>query len=914
MKRTHSSSDSYSGSATGGGGFRGARTCTRSNKKAVWAGRIAFLLCLVLVAAILGVLTERVLTGAETSLAESQFESTCERVLKEAYEITIRKRMGTIAMASVVAEMQPNADDWPFITIPGYETMAMNIINASSGQALGLAPLVRPDQIEEFETFIYDFFENKRRPPFVNDTAVRSSFGKGIWGVNPTLNTTDLRYRITNASTTYGSRYDVITPISFHQAGYNAVLLFNSHSEETRGLAIDSIIDCSAERAKSNDPESIPCGVLTDILILIGNNTVKIGPGAVLMQPVYPADNKTVLSGIIMSTIVWDEVLHNVFPATVSGIDCVLETEHQVYTYRVTKGIVSILGKGDLHDPNYDKFKRSINLTGLQYYNNASAIYSLSLYPTDTLYAVFSTANPTTAAVGSVLIIIFTSLLFFLYDFFVRKEFTTKDELLDSKRRFVRFISHEVRTPLNAVCMGLSLVQDDLALALGFKSNDDLVERTENDRHVIEHIEPKNEGPLSGNVGLQQRGTPCELLELQKKVSTWVTLVEDIRSNAQSSVDVLNDLLNYDKVETGSLSLELTVVSVWNLIETTANEFLLPAAKKKISFELIFGDVVDAIDEETPSMSSSLALNLPVEVRKRKIVGDAVRLTQVLRNLVSNALKFTQSGGKLTVHASWIQGHDLKEIERTFVLKNSEEVAVKPSGSLQVKVQDSGAGMTKEQLSQLFQHGVQFNVNDLQAGQGSGLGLYIAKGIVEQHEGRLWAESGGIGCGTTFTISLPMYNIEGMDVSSNFCPDKTDDYSTKSEPACLHILVVDDAISNRKLLSRLLINRGHTVEMAEDGSVALAMINQAISEGNPYDTILLDYEMPVMNGPTAAKEIRAMGCDVFIIGVTGNMLADDIAFFRSCGANALLGKPFKIASLEEIWSEYGVTSCTPSLP
>jgi CheY-like chemotaxis protein len=102
--------------------------------------------------------------------------------------------------------------------------------------------------------------------------------------------------------------------------------------------------------------------------------------------------------------------------------------------------------------------------------------------------------------------------------------------------------------------------------------------------------------------------------------------------------------------------------------------------------------------------------------------------------------------------------------------------------------------------------------------------------------------------------------------------------------------------------------------MAEDGAVALEMIRQAIEDNNPYDTILLDYEMPVMNGPIAAKEIRAMGCDVFIVGVTGNMLTEDVAYFRSCGANALLGKPFKIASLEELWSEYGVTSCTPSLP
>jgi hypothetical protein len=155
-----------------------------------------------------------------------------------------------------------------------------------------LAPLVRPDQLNEFERFIYDYYEKKRNPPFVNDTTVESSFGKGVWGIDPMLNTTDKRYHITNGSTSYGSRYNVITPICYHQQGYNTVLLFNSHSEETRGLAIDSIIDCSAERATSKDPDSFVCGVMTDILILIGNNTVKLGPGAVLMQPVYPATIK----------------------------------------------------------------------------------------------------------------------------------------------------------------------------------------------------------------------------------------------------------------------------------------------------------------------------------------------------------------------------------------------------------------------------------------------------------------------------------------------------------------------------------------------------------------------------------------------------------------------------------------------
>ena len=120
---------------------------------------------------------------------------------------------------------------------------------------------------------------------------------------------------------------------------------------------------------------------------------------------------------------------------------------------------------------------QSIPLTGNDYYSNASAIYTLSLYPTNALFQTYSTANPSIAAVGSVCIILFTSILFMLYDFMVRKEFTTKDKLLESKRRFVRFISHEVRTPLNSVTMGISLLQDECANALGHKSSHEMLKR-----------------------------------------------------------------------------------------------------------------------------------------------------------------------------------------------------------------------------------------------------------------------------------------------------------------------------------------------------------------------------------------------------------------------------------------------------
>jgi hypothetical protein len=287
---THGSA--FVGSSDGSNGHRIARISSTS--RAIGIGRLIFLLFLAGMGAVFGAVAHYALTGAEISLAVTHYESICDRILEEAVAIAERKRLGTLSMASVVAQMHPIAKIWPFVTFPGYEIIATNIIATSSGQAMGVAPLVRPDQLEDFETFIYDYYETKGDLTFPNGT-ITSSFGKGIWGINPILNTSDHRYRIMDGSTTYGSKYDVITPIITHNDGYNSVLLFNSHSEKIRGLAIDSILDCSNVRAASLNPDSIICGKITGILELVGNQ-VSLGPGSVLMQPIYPVYDPTKVS------------------------------------------------------------------------------------------------------------------------------------------------------------------------------------------------------------------------------------------------------------------------------------------------------------------------------------------------------------------------------------------------------------------------------------------------------------------------------------------------------------------------------------------------------------------------------------------------------------------------------------------
>lgn len=529
-------------------------------------------------------------------------------------------------------------------------------------------------------------------------------------------------------------------------------------------------------------------------------------------------------------------------------------------------------GEGDLHDPTFEDFVQEVVLSDPGQYSNSTPTYMLSCYPNDVLFTVYKTNNPITATIGSICIMIFTSLLFFLYDFMVRNEFHHKESLSKARRQFVRYISHEVRTPLNAVCMGLQLLQDKTK-QIHKKSFED----EDNKDHE----------------------------ELQKQLAEIADLEGDILNNAHSAVNVLNDVLQYDKVESGTLKLELTLINIFELIEQTSSEFRQSAKLKELEYSLIYETVLPN-GERKQIDGVDCAMNLPQFFKERRAIGDASRLKQVLRNLISNALKFTPKTGKLTIRVILDKQDSLENTKTTEKTLHSGETAMyEHGGSLRIEVTDTGAGMTPVQLSNLFKEGVQFNVNKLQAGQGSGLGLYIAKGILVQHDGSLEASSEGVGCGSTMTMTLPLYYIDDPDLlnqEESRRPVQTD----MLKP--LNILVVDDSNVNRKLLARLLRLHNHTCVEAENGRIALEKVLESTEQGEPYDLILMDYEMPEMDGCIASKNLREMGCDSFIVGVTGALFNEDVVRFKQCGANEVLAKPLDMNILMEMLVENGVAA------
>jgi CheY-like chemotaxis protein len=345
------------------------------------------------------------------------------------------------------------------------------------------------------------------------------------------------------------------------------------------------------------------------------------------------------------------------------------------------------------------------------------------------------------------------------------------------------------------------------------------------------------------------------------------------------------------------------------------------------------------------------------------IIGDSMKLSQVIRNVVSNALKFSATGetvavagehstvpfppiSSLPLSMSGVVRFDpngLNTVDQeqfSSVIKDFPHLSeFSRHGSLVIEITDHGPGMDQEEMCRLFQEGVQFNPNQLQAGQGSGLGLWISRGLIDLHLGKLSAFSEGLGQGSTFTIEIPLFEparlpLDGLgdlemgtpQISQELqaSPTQYSVLGTSDQSLDLFqlpqespketrrrlvptdikkILVVDDAPTNRKIVRRILKSDGFTdVDEAKDGLECVEMVSSRPPHEPWYDLILMDYEMPRMNGPTATSRLRELGYTIPIIGVTGNILSADVAFFIESGADSVLPKPVVMKDLYEAYS------------
>lgn len=925
-------------------------------KRNIQFGRIFLVVVLLVSAALLGAGSYFLMTTAETRLAKNRFDSIVQRAAANAHWVIMQKKQASDALANMYGTANPDASDWPFVHMEGYKEIASQLKLITKG-SLSFCPIVvgfgEDSQQQQFQDYWYDLYEKWGYP---NGTG-ESVFGKGIYGfgydvINNKL-WADYRYPVLTNYTAHGTPNpgNIMVPFVQSEYGDHPALMLDVQFELNRFMTTKTVMDCSEERKLSQN-KSIDCGSITDMIWQPTNaEDVVAGPTGILYSPIYPLNDPFNVTGFILHKQVWHDLLEHAFESDVSGIRVILHTDTgREHSYDVRSGKVHYVGdrthqcikyaterndwatEGDMvecePDDEWVPFEdlyylqeeksgdfRSLDLSlsdGI--FTDGTAKYYMDIYATKEFVSQFGsliggeTNNKNglnlsiAVCLGTVLVMLFTSLLFVAYDYYVRKEFHAKKQLLEAKRRFVRFVSHEVRTPLNTVCMGLTLLENDLAAAL---------EESDVATALKASSKSKNNSSNQGDIVLKK-----------ESVEDWLSLSTQVFQNADAAVGVLSDLLNYDKIQMGTLSLELSLMNLWTALEKTVEEFQMAATEKHVSLAIDFSPLMDAAEAKADSVEKSLfkpkslkASELPANIQNCLVVGDKIRLTQVFRNLISNGLKFSKPHTNMTVRVSVDTLPEPKQKQEKISLHKNVLAEVMNVGTVSIEVIDQGVGMTQDQVDSVFEDGTQFDANKLQAGGGSGLGLNIARGIVLEHGGSLTCSSEGIGKGTTFTLCTNLYTDQNsptpeMAPSGHFDNSKHDEENVGDANftvPLLHVLVVDDSLTNRKLCQRLLERNGHTTEGASNGKEAVEMVKNSLKSGKYYDSILLDYEMPVMNGPNACRLIRKMGCSSYIAGVTGNVMSEDVDHFRSCGANWVIPKPFSLKAMEDQWVEDGVT-------
>jgi len=372
-----------------------------------------------------------------------------------------------------------------------------------------------------------------------------------------------------------------------------------------------------------------------------------------------------------------------------------------------------------------------------------------------------------------------------------------------SKSEFLSRMSHEIRTPMNAI-IGMTQIakaSDDAA-----RINDCLVKVDNASKHLL---------------------------------------------------GLINDILDMSKIEANKLELAEEEFSLEQTLTNIYNMMLVKAEEKNLQLTL-------NVDENTPAY----------------MIGDELRLSQVVTNLVGNAIKFTPENGSISV--------DINEVEK------EDEYSV-----IEISVKDSGIGLSEEQQAKLFKPFEQGDGSISRKFGGTGLGLAISKRIVELMGGNIWVASES-GKGSVFTFTMKALRGSG---DTNLIRNQSEQPDSE-EISVLKILAVDDSVEANEYLTHILNSLTFECDHAYDGFEALNTVEKAIAENCPYDIVFMDYMMPGLNGIEAAKKIKQISNEsTAIIMVSIYDWVDIEQDAREAGILKHLAKPFSPSSVLDVINE-----------
>ena len=353
--------------------------------------------------------------------------------------------------------------------------------------------------------------------------------------------------------------------------------------------------------------------------------------------------------------------------------------------------------------------------------------------------------------------------------------------------------------------------------------------------------------PMNGVIGFTELLLAGELAPEQRRQA------ELIADSGRAMLRLLNDVLDWSKVEAGQMRVASEPYDLRHAIRACVRL------------------VTPAVEQKHLALTLDLAEALP-----KSVCGDGLRLRQVLLNLLGNAVKFTQTGG-ITVRA----------------VATGEE--------LSITVQDTGIGIPPDRQEAIFEAFVQADAGTAARFGGTGLGLPISARLAALMGGRLSLDSRS-GQGACFTLTLPLVPGEACDCAAvPTLPPPAPVRRDAGTRSALRVLVAEDHDVNQLLIAGMLRHLGCSVNIAPDGAATLDAVAAARAGGRPYDILLMDMQMPVMDGPEAARRLRAEGvtaAELPIVALTANAYADDVAICLAAGMQAHLAKPVSLAGLD----------------
>jgi len=347
--------------------------------------------------------------------------------------------------------------------------------------------------------------------------------------------------------------------------------------------------------------------------------------------------------------------------------------------------------------------------------------------------------------------------------------------------------------------------------------------------------------PMNGIIGMTYL---MEKTELNNEQSHYLKTID---SSSTSLLSIINDILDFSKIEAGKLEIDKIDFSLKDMLDNIANIIEFKATEKSLDFKINY-------DETIPN----------------NLYGDNLRISQVLINLLNNAVKFTSSG--------------FVKINIT----NKEDI-------FKFEIIDSGIGISEEQQEKLFQSFSQADSTTTRKYGGSGLGLTISKQLVELMDGKIWIETKE-GIGSIFGFELTLPKAKNNITTQN----KTE--TTQEEMQTLKgskILLVEDNPINQEIIIGLLENSGIIIDIANNGKEGVELFNK-----NNYELILMDLQMPIMDGYEATRIIREINNEIPIIALTANAMKEDIKRTQEAGMNEHLNKPIDVEKLYETLLKY----------